>query len=326
LNQKAAIGKGSMKISKLLTISTRDENFDDFLNVAKRINRIDSTIGVLIRNGSFHPNEIPLRYLKLPLLTLYLVNPPDTLPVRGHTLCVKDLGKMEEYKNFVAAGIPIPKVKPYIIGETVDPTEWGDYVVLKPVYSSFGIGNMLVRTSWLGQIELNRIPLGHPLATIPYLLQQFIDTGANAISYRVLSLLGQVLMCRSTSRTKLTTYPESLDEIFLNHSFTSNLAPGEQTINERKLELVEDQEILELSKDAFNAHPDLPLQGIDFVRDAKSGKLYVLENNSGGNVWAFSRKGSATLQAIGRKALVTQFMAFDRAAEILAKKTHELAR
>ena len=185
---------------------------------------------------------------------------------------------------------------------------------------------MLVRTSWLGQIELNRIPLGHTLATIPYLLQQFIDTGANAISYRVLSLLGQVLMCRSTSRTKLTTYPESLDEIFLNHSFTSNLAPGEQTINERKLELVEDQEILELSKDAFNAHPDLPLQGIDFVRDAKSGKLYVLENNSGGNVWAFSRKGSATLQAIGRKALVTQFMAFDRAAEILAKKTHELAR
>ena len=66
--------------------------------------------------------------------------------------------------------------------------------------------------------------------------------------------------------------------------------------------------------------------GLLGAADAKSGKLYVLENNSGGNVWAFSRKGSATLQAIGRKALVTQFMAFDRAAEILAKKTHELAR
>ena len=52
----------------------------------------------------------------------------------------------------------------------------------------------------------------------------------------------------------------------------------------------------------------------------------MLENNSGGNVWSFGRKEATTLQALGRKALVTQFMAWDRAAEILVKKTHELAR
>ena len=91
-----------MLLKKLLAVSVRDESFNDFLNIAKRVNRIDSNIGVMILNGSFHPSEIPLQYLSLPLLTLYLVNPPATLPARGHTLCVQDLGKWEEYKNFAA--------------------------------------------------------------------------------------------------------------------------------------------------------------------------------------------------------------------------------
>ena len=315
-----------MLLKKLLAVSVRDESFNDFLNIAKRVNRIDSNIGVMILNGSFHPSEIPLQYLSLPLLTLYLVNPPATLPARGHTLCVQDLGKWEEYKNFAAAGIPIPKAQPYTIGQTVDPAEWGEYVVLKPIHSSFGTGNMLVPTRWLEKIQRQRIPSNNLLLSSPYLLQQFIDSGPHAISYRVLSLLGEPLLCRSSMRTKPVKYPDSLDEIFQNNSFTSNLPPGEETLGERKLELVSDQEILEFSKDAFNVYPDLPLQGIDIFRNASTGKLYVLENNSGGNVWSFSRKGGTTLQALGRKALVTQFMAFDRAAEVLVKKTHELAR
>jgi hypothetical protein len=315
-----------MKVKKLLVISIRDECFDDFLNIAKRVNRLDSSIGILIRNGIFHPSEIPLQYQNIPLLTLYLVNPPDFLPVRGHTLCVKDLGKLDEYTNFVAAGVAIPKVKPYIIGETVDPAEWGDFVVLKPVHSSHAIGNVLVPTNWLTQIERNRIPATHPLASSPYLLQQFVDTGSHAMSYRVINFLGQPLVCISWRRTRAIKYPDTLDEIFSNESFTSNFKQEKNMFDEREFKIANDEEVVKFSSQVFNAHPDLPLQGIDIVRDEKSRKLYVLENNSGGNVWTFSNAISPTLKAIGRKALVTQFMAFDRAAEILVKKTHELAR
>ncbi|MGB4347146.1 MAG: hypothetical protein WBJ21_12215 [Burkholderiaceae bacterium] len=315
-----------MKVTKLLAISIRDESFEDFLNIAKRVNRLDSSIGILIRNGSFHPREIPLRYQNIPLLTLYLVNPPDTPHTRGCSLSVKDLGKLEEYKNFIAAGVPIPKVKPYTIGETVDAAEWGDYVVLKPVYSSHAIGNLLIPTNWLKQIERNTIPPTHPLASNLYLLQQFVNTGAHAMSYRVLSFLGQPLMCISWRRARPIKFPESLDEIFTNESFTSNFKQEENLFDEREFKIANDEEVVKFSSQVFNANPDLPLQGIDIVRDAVSGKLFVLENNSGGNVWTFSNQASPTLKAIGRKALVTQFMAFDRAAEILVKKTHELAR
>jgi len=309
-----------------LALSIREEIFEDFRNIAKRIERLDNSIGVLIRIERFHPHEIPLQFHGLPLLTLHLVNPPETPHTRGCTLCVKDLGKLEEYKNFVAAGMPIPKVKPYTIGETVDAAEWGDYVVLKPVHSSHAIGNLLVPTNWLAQIERNRIPATHPLASSPYLLQQFVDTGFHAMSFRVLSFLGQPLMCVSWRRTRAIKYPDTLDEIFSNESFTSNFKQEKNMFDEREFKIANDDEVIEFSKQVFNAHPELPLQGIDIVREAKSGKLYVLENNSGGNVWTFSNAISPTLKAIGRKALVTQFMAFDRAAEILVKKTQELAR
>ncbi len=315
-----------MTQQKVLAICIRDESYEDIISIGKRIHRLDNSIIVNISNGQFHPDQLPTRFNHLPLLTLYLVNPPDIVPTRGHTLCVKDIGKLEEYKNFVAAGIPIPKVKPYTIGETVDQSEWGDYVVLKPVHSSIGIGNILVRTSWLKQIERNRIPAGHPLASSPYLLQKFIDTGINALSYRVLSFLEQPLLCVSFRRTRPIKYPVSLEDIFHNDSFNSNFTQSEKTFIERDSKLANDEEVLTFSRQVFNAHPDFPLQGLDIVRERKSGKLYVLENNSGGNVWTFSRKETPTYKAVGRKALVTQFMAFDRAAKILLQKTHELAR
>ena len=316
----------NMAQEKILAICIRDESYEDFISIGKRIHRMDNSIIVNISNGAFHPDQLPMRFNHLPLLTLYLVNPPVIMPARGCTLCVKDIGKLEEYKNFVAAGIPIPKVKPYSIGDTVEQSEWGDYVVLKPVHSSIGIGNILVHTSWLKEIEHNRIPPDHPLASSSYLLQQFIDTGPNALSYRILSFLGRPLMCVSFRRTRPIKYPESLDEIFLNDSFTSNFTQGETTYIERDSKLANDEEVISFSRQVFNAHPDFPLQGLDIIRDTKSGKLFVLENNSGGNVWTFSRKDTPTYQAIGRKALLTQFMAFDRAAEILLQKTHELAR
>ena len=315
-----------MSVKKLLAICARDESFDDFLNIAKRINSMDTSIGVLIRSASFHPSEIPFQYLSLPLLTLYLVNPPTTLPTRGHTLCVEDLGKATEYENFLAAGFSIPRTRRYHLGEVLDPADWGPYVILKPVYGSYAIGNLLAPTAQVGELSANRIPNGHPLKTSPYLVQQYISTGSSACSYRVIALLGQPLLCVRYGRTGEITYPHSIDEIFNNYTFFSNFNQEGTTSSERTYAMSNDDEIIKFAQEVFSVHPHLPLQGIDIIREANSGKLYVLETNSGGNVWSFSLTGNPTLKILGKKALVTQFMAWDKAAEILVAKTNELAR
>ena len=308
-----------MQPKKILAICIRDESFEDFLSIAKRVNRIDKTIGVMIRNGSFHPSEIPLQYLSLPLLTLYLVNPPATLPARGHTLCVQDLGKWEEYKNFAAAGLSIPKAQPYTIGQTVDPVEWGEYVILKPTHESLGRGVLLIPTTELKKISSDTIAQHHSLKKVSYMLQQFIDTGPLLPGNRVMSLLGQPLLSYCWEDCTPIKLPTNLEESFSRSFFAS-------AENKRIRKLMIDDDILEFAQRIFHIHPDLPLQGIDIIRDTKTKQLYVLENNSGGNIWSFSMTNSNPYKSFGRKAMLSQFMAWDRAAEILVKKTHELAR
>lgn len=88
-----------MQAQKILALCVREEHYDDFLAIGKRVNRLDKSIIVSVNSVAFDPSSLPPLCRHLPLLTLYLVNPPATLPVRGHTLCMKDLGKLEEYKN-----------------------------------------------------------------------------------------------------------------------------------------------------------------------------------------------------------------------------------
>ena len=54
-----------------------------------------------------------------------------------------------------------------------------------------------------------------------------------------------------------------------------------------------DADILALARRAHAALPEIALQGIDIIREAGSGKLFVLEANPGGNTWIFS-KGAMT--------------------------------
>jgi hypothetical protein len=307
-----------MSAKKILAISTRQESYDDFVNIGKRVNRLDSSIIVSVNNGSFDTSQLPLHLHHLPLLTLYMVNPPNTLPLRGHTLCVKDLGKLEEYKNFAAAGVLIPRAKPYQLGETVDPGEWGEYVILKPTHDSLGRGVVLIQTSELKKISIDTIPVNHPLGKVSYILQEFIDPGPLMPGYRVMSLMGQPLLSYCWDNVTPAQLPNSFDDSFSRFLFAA-------AENERVRKLVIEEDIIEFAQQVFEVHADLPLQGIDIIRDAQTKQLYVLENNSGGNVWSFSMSDSNPYRSFGRKAMVTQFMAFDRAAEILVRKTHELA-
>jgi hypothetical protein len=104
--------------------------------------------------------------------------------------------------------------------------------------------------------------------------------------------------------------------------------------------LKHEDDTLELARRVHDAFPTIPLLGIDIIREEKTGKLFVIECNAGGNVWHFSSKtnvplrrilGGASLvgakkaEEVARQMHIDQFGAFDRAAEVLVRKTRELA-
>jgi hypothetical protein len=86
---------------------------------------------------------------------------------------------------------------------------------------------------------------------------------------------------------------------------------------------IDEPDVLDLARRVARAVPDIPLHGIDIVRERRTGRLMVLEFNPGGNTWHFSSTaGRATqIEAGGRERLIAQFGAFDIAARVLVERT-----
>jgi hypothetical protein len=113
----------------------------------------------------------------------------------------------------------------------------------------------------------------------------------------------------------------SLDTL-LNTSIASNQHAA------RTKTMVKDPEINTLALKVAETYPNQPLFGIDILRCAKTQKLYVLETNSGGNVWHFSSAIAKKVPGYddkARKKLILQYHAWDRAAEAIVRKTHALS-
>lgn len=91
--------------------------------------------------------------------------------------------------------------------------------------------------------------------------------------------------------------------------------------------LVDDKELIELAERAHRlAFPDYPYLGIDLLRDAESGQVWVIEPNTGGGVWHLSSRAGVKIQHAHGIDLDSQFGALDRAAERLVEVTRRHAR
>ena len=305
-------------MGKILAICCRPENHDDFLAISDRIIKKSPEFAVVIKPMLYHPDELGHPLQHAPLLNIYLVNPPEKLPARGKTLFVKSIDKLEQYKNYSIADVSTPKTIEYEIGQPLNFNDWGEYVFLKDKNDSHGRNSFLIPTKEILNIKpyFDKMGLKNKI-----LLQEFIYTGQNVSHYRVLSFLGQPLCCYKSTNLSNIVLPVSLDDAFNNHTVKTNSAN-----DNRKVELLENKEVLDFSKSVFNVFPERPLQGIDIVIEEKTKKLFVLEGNQGGNVWIFSHKKSFALEKLGRFDLLNQFNAFDVASDILIKKINELAK
>ena len=148
--------------------------------------------------------------------------------------------------------------------------------------------------------------------------QEFIYTGQWPISYRVLTYFGVPLMaCRYDGRRDQAPL-ESADGIRAAGGGLSIVAPARGCT----ITLADDPDILELARRTHQAFPTIPSLGIDIVREAKTGRLYLMEINGGGNSWALTSDAGKEIQAQFGIDFYTQFEALDAIAE----RSIEIAR
>ena len=306
-----------MKQGKVLAICCRVENHSDFLAIAKRIIKKAPEIAVVIKPVIYSPDELDPALKYFPLLNIYLVNPPEKLPVRGKTLYVEAIDKFKQYQHFTLANVSAPKTIAYEIGQPLDFNDWGEYVFLKSRSSSHSENSFLIPTKYILDIKpyFEKLGLSNKM-----LVQQFIYTGEYANHYRILSFLGEPLYCTKISNPYRLLLPSNLDEVFNNKTTQTSL----QNID-LKFQSEINEQVLDFSRKVHNIFREKPLQGIDVLIYSNKNKLFILEGNHGGNVWTFSNPTSKMRAALGRTALLAQFNAFDVAADILIKKTEELS-
>lgn len=243
-------------------------------------------------------------------------------PLRGSIFCGRRIAKIEQMERLKKAGIPVPEWKVIAPGVKLRPSRWGKVMVVKPTAwgaATFSHGIKLERTESIVFRPLGEFPVGHPGREGPMVAQRFVDTGPRPAQMRVLTLFGTPLYAEEI---------KAEHDQMISHD-SSHEAPSEVSITPvtqaRVRAFVYDEQVLDLAARAAAVFPHVPLLGIDILKEAATGMLYVLEVNPGGNVWHFSSRWGGTQRVEGKKRQ-EQFDAFRRAADILVRQTRLHAR
>lgn len=308
----------------------------DFQEIAEKVHALDSSITVFCVPANVE-GPIPDSEWRYPTLTV-AVTAKFRLPIkRGTVLKNRQISKLDQQKTFRRHSIRTPEALPFTFGMTLDPTIFGEFVVLKPMdlkLMSQGDLVFLFRRGRLCGLEKEELPADHPVRDNPqaFMVQKYVHTGTQPRCIRVGTFFGKAIFSYTIEPCRQVPDLDSPDDVLEQASVASNLA-------ERIRRLAAEEDAVQLAQATHAAFGPVPLLGIDLLRDQATGQLYVLEINGGGNTWHFSsRIGEGTRVSIGaakgagsdadeqgRLALIQQFGAFDVIARTLVAKTRESA-
>jgi amino acid adenylation domain-containing protein len=304
---------GRRECNLLILVNDRFE-MASFENVARVVRELDTAINAVVARDSASA-EINLR--NRPTLTFSPAMIRHWPPYPGRVFCGYPLSKCEEYIALERAGIAVPKWALLTEDEVPNLSNFDEYVVQKPNYGGRGLEVEIVNKSGLRWKRITTDAQGESPSTI---VQQFIYTGALAVSYRVNTLFGRVLHSVSVRAGASSPELKGIEDLKSMLNLGSGFSIASST-SEPSIELNFDEEIIRFGELAHAAFPNIPLLGVDVVREVPSGRLFVLEVNAIGYVWNFQTDRPATWPNIEE-----QFDGVRKAAYILAEKTQEYAR
>jgi hypothetical protein len=292
----------------------------DFQEIARNVRELAPDIEVFIASNDIPSSVTRRRAGQRPTFVFSPGKLLEFRPLRGKVYAGCPIPKLEQLARFKAAGLPVPEFAEITPGVALPPAVFGPLVVVKSGYSTTSHGHYMTleaRESVRFQPR-QAYPADHPGRYGPMYAQRFIDTGCFVNHHRVLTLFGAPLLAfKTTSQTERSPL-DSPDDALANIAVKARRLDGPVT-----QEFTWDADILDLAQRTYSALPEAALQGVDIVREEKSGKLYVLEANPGGNTWIFSQGDMTTryAMALGVARLSDQFGAFRIAAKVLIERT-----
>lgn len=245
------------------------------------------------------------------------------LPERGRVLQGFDFRKSEQYERLTAKGVPVPDWLLVEPGVSLDPEDWGAYVVIKPDLSRKGAEVKIKRTGRVCYKPPQAYGGEHPAHHAPLLAQSFVYTGRWPSNYRVVTLFGRALMSWHCEAE------HSFRPLESRYAFRGGADGGGITIVSNKMgsrySLSAERDVITLAERAHAAFAEQPLLGTDIVRDVETGELCVLETNPRGDAWLMSSDTGNSIQADNQIDFASQFDALGLAANVLIDKTRALA-
>lgn len=290
-----------------------------FRKIAGYIRELDPGIRTFIIKDKHQWCLLP-RLMLHPTLIFCPVDIRTFKPWRGQIFCGRKLTKSEEYTALEKSGFPVPRWQLLETGVKPDLSTYGPYVVTKP---NRGIQGAFVRIRRRGRVRGENVTLLGASEPSPLLVQDFIYTGLWPISYRVTSLFGKTLFSLKHEGSHKHLALNGPDD-FIQPDGKGNrviVATGRNCT----IQLNSDEEIIRFGESVHAAFPDIPLLGVDVLREAGTGKLYVSEVNAIGVVWGFADTGKARMELEFGFDMEKQFDGLHLAARILAEKTRQLA-
>lgn len=263
--------------------------------------------------------RVPLVIWQRPTLIFSPVPVEFPRQPRGRLLSGRNLSKSEELEHLLEAGLPVPES--LVLGpETrIDEDIWGPFSVLKPDRGELGQGVRLVRTRDVRWVDPSSWPKGDPRYGKQIIAQRFIDTGLHATSYRVMTVLGEAVSAVVSIALNPRPLLDPSDASPLSIDIASNSGP-------RTMSLTYDDDVIELAKSVARSFPDIPVLGVDIIREKETQKLYVTEINPQGGTWHLSSRHGQAQQREHRLDEYGQFGALDIIANALIKATRTLAQ
>jgi hypothetical protein len=303
----------------LVLVGKRRIHWEDFHAIAAHIRQVAPDVRPVLLTDH-HINNLRFDVLLRPTLVVS----PNALKklriYRGRVLQGNRLCKSLEYAALERVGVPVPRWVRLTKDDKPDLSAFGKYVVSKPDSGGRGAEVRILRR---GRVRWKRPENESARGNSDLLIQEFIYTGEWPSSYRVATLLGKAIYSwkvQADRRRRPLADPNVFGEGAQGGGM-SIVSTGKGCTFELNL----DEEIIALGERAHAAFPQIPLLGVDIVRDALTGKLYVLEVNASGKTWSLSSPAGRAVQSCGGFDFIAQFDSVRRAAQIRISETRRLA-